>query len=101
MSCMPRKSEVYTWRVSPAMKASLEEAARNRKRSVARLLEQLVEEGLEAAGGDQESDANRQGHLHRLAAPFLGCIDGGDPRRSVRTRELVRARLKRQPAHVR
>lgn len=101
MSCMPRKSEVYTWRVSSEMKASLEEAARKRKRSVARLLEQIVEDGLEAAGGDHESDANLQVHLHRRAAPFLGCIDGGDPRRSVRTRELVRARLRRQPAHVR
>ena len=45
---MARKSEVYTWRVSSAMKASLEEAARNTNRSVARLLDEIVAERLDA-----------------------------------------------------
>ena len=43
---MPRKTEVYTWRVSSTMKASLEEAARNTNRSVAQLLDEIVAEHL-------------------------------------------------------
>jgi hypothetical protein len=39
---MARKSEVYTWRVSPSTKASLEEEARSSNRSVARLLDEIV-----------------------------------------------------------
>ena len=97
---MPRKTEVYTWRVSPAMKANLEEAARNKKRSVARLLDEIVAEGLDAAGQENEAEANSQRRLHARAARFLGCIAGGDRRRSERTREIVRARLKRRHARA-
>jgi hypothetical protein len=96
---MPRKSEVYTWRVSPAMKASLEEAARNSNRSVARLLDEIVAERLDTPGPLTESDNQRW--LHTRAARFLGCIAGDVARRSERARELVRARLKRRHARAR
>ena len=97
---MPRKTEVYTWRVSSAMKAGLEEAARSRKRSVAQLLDEIVSEGLGAAAQENEAEINNQRHLHARAARFLGCMTSGVARRSERTRELVRARLKRRHAHA-
>jgi hypothetical protein len=46
---MPRKTEIYTWRVSSAMKASLEEVARDTNRSIARLLDEIVAERLNAS----------------------------------------------------
>lgn len=96
---MSRKSEVYTWRVSSAMKANLEEAARSTNRSVARLLDEIVAERLDATGHVAESDDQRR--LHTRAARFLGCMTGDVTRRSERTRELVRARLKRRQARAR
>src|SRR5262245_40458016 len=91
---MARKSEVYTWRVSPALKASLEEAARAERRSVADLLDEIVGEHLQGRGaGEREQD--RQRRLHRQAALFAGRISGGDPRRAERSSELVRSRLRR------
>jgi hypothetical protein len=98
---MSRKTEVYTWRVSSAMKTSLEEAARSTNRSVAQLLDEIVAERLSATGLAAESEVDRQRRLHARAARFLGCMAGDVPRRSERTRDLVRARLKRRRAHAR
>ena len=97
---MSRKSEVYTWRVSPAMKASLEEAARSTNQSVAQLLEEIVGGHLNSGVRAGESDADQQRRLHAQAARFSGCMASGVARRSERTRELVRARLKRRRAHA-
>lgn len=96
---MSRKSEVYTWRVSSETKAHLEEAARSTNRSVAQLLDEIVAEHLSSANGESEIDQQRR--LHSRAARLLGSIVGGVPRRSERTRELVRARLKRRRARAR
>lgn len=96
---MPRKTEVYTWRVSSEMKASLEEAARSSNRSVASLLDEIVAERLDGTG--QTSEAENQRRLHARAARFMGCIAGDDARRSERVRELVRARLKRRHSRAR
>ena len=98
---MARKTEVYTWRVSSATKASLEEAARDTNRSVASLLDEIVAERLDATRQTSEAEVDNQRRLHTRAARFLGCIAGGDARRSERTRELVRARLKRRHARAR
>ena len=90
---MAAKTEVYTWRVSAALKSRLENAAHVRRRSVAELLDELVAESLDTAERNA-SDDDRQRRLHSQARPFLGCISGGPVRRSERVRELVRARLK-------
>lgn len=90
---MPRKTEVYTWRVSSSTKASLEEAARETNRSVAQLLDEIVAEHLGGSDHATESEIDRQRRLHARAARFLGCLSSGVARRSERTRELVRARL--------
>lgn len=57
-------TRVYTWRVSSAMKASLEEAARNTNRSVAKLLDEIVAERLDAAGRTSEAEMDKQRRLH-------------------------------------
>jgi hypothetical protein len=91
---MGRKSEVYTWRVSPALKADLEEAARAANRSVAQLLDEIVADHLSSTTDTGRSESAHQRRLHDRASRFAGCIAGGVPRRSGRVRELVRARLK-------
>ena len=93
---MPGKTEIYTWRVSPTVKSRLEEAARVRRQSVARLLDELVTQGLDNASSEGDTHEVEQHRLHAQARRFLGCISGGHARRSERVRELVRARLKRR-----
>jgi hypothetical protein len=98
---MSRKSEVYTWRVSSAMKASLEETARTTHRSVARLLDEIVAAGLEAAGQTGEPEMTRQRRLHVRAARFAGRFSGTDADRSETAKVRVRARLREHRARVR
>lgn len=97
---MPRKTEVYTWRVSSSTKASLEEVARKTNCSVARLLDEMVAERLTASSHAGGSEIEHQRRLHALTARFLGSLSGGAARRSERARELVRARLKRRYPHA-
>ncbi len=92
---MPRKSEVYTWRVSPSMKASLEEAARNTSRSVAKLLDEIVAERLDAIGHEGEAEMDNQRRLHARAAGFAGSFSGRAPLRSENAKVQHRARLTR------
>lgn len=91
---MARKTEVYSWRVSPALKTSLEEAARRQRLSVARLLDEIVEGHL-ASGEADGSDADQQRRLHERAARFAGCIAGRQTNRAANVRQLVQARLRR------
>jgi hypothetical protein len=90
---MARKTEVYTWRVSRALKTGLEEAARSEDLTVAQLLDEIVTEHLRSGSRRGRGEDDRQRRLHGLAAGFAGCIAGRDPRRAERVRELVRARL--------
>lgn len=95
---MSRKSEVYTWRVSPETKAHLEEAARSTNRSVAQLLDEIVTEHLGSGDHAGGSEIEQQRRLHSRAGRLLGSLSGAIARRSERTRELVRTRLKRRYA---
>jgi predicted transcriptional regulator len=92
-----KKSEIYSWRVSTDTKAALERVARGQGRSVAQLLEQAVQSWLEATPADS-GDAEAQRRLQQSAAKWLGKLRGGDPSRSERARENLRARLKKQRA---
>ena len=90
---MSRKSEVYTWRVSPTVKAALEEAARREGRTVSQVLDEIVAQKLEAVKADP-GETDEQRRLHELAGTFAGCLSGSDPRRAAQARERVRARLR-------
>jgi hypothetical protein len=93
---MAGKSAVYAWRVSPALKRSLEEAARSEKRSVAGLLDAIVTEHLQRAAGRDLSEVDRQRALHASAARFAGAIAGRRPDRAEKAREIIRARIRRR-----
>lgn len=97
---MPPKSEIYTWRLSAALKAALEEAARDRKRSVADLLDEIVATYLSAPAAGTTDRENQQ-RLHARAARFAGALRGDDATRSQTVRARVRARLTRRVRHVR
>ena len=87
------KTEVYSWRLSPDMKAALEEAAREEKENVSKLLERIVKKWLReprSGGGDDGADQRR---LHQAARCAIGQIRGGKPSRSENIRLDVRARL--------
>ena len=74
------------------MKASLEEAARVTNRSVARLLDEIVAEHLDA-GQPSEAEMDKQHRLHAKAARFAGRFSGTNPARGERAKVLVRLRL--------
>ena len=92
---MARKTEVYTWRVSRALKVSLEEVARAERRTVAQLLDEIVAEHLQVRGRSGRGEAERQRRLHAQGARFAGRLWGRDPDRASRARDIVRARLRR------
>ena len=89
------RSEVYSWRLTPALKGALEEVAREERKSVGRLLEELAEERLASAGRSPEGGAREQERLRVRALRYVGSIRGGDPRRAKQARERVRERLAR------
>jgi hypothetical protein len=91
---MSRRSEVYSWRVSPALKTSLEESARRERRPVSRLLEEIVQ-GYLARRSEPGHDVAVQQRLHARVARFAGCIAGNQRRRAENARALVRSRLRR------
>jgi hypothetical protein len=92
---MAKKTAVYAWRVSQALKRSLEETARSERRSVAGLLDEIVTEHLRKAAGRRGFDVERQRLRQARAARFAGRIAGNRRDRAEKARALVRARLRR------
>lgn len=75
------KTEVYSWRITPELKAELETAARLEKTNVGALLSRIAEGWLEKRRADHEKE---QGRLHaRLAAAVEAVSD--DPKYSSDT----------------
>jgi hypothetical protein len=68
------KSEVYSWRLSPALKTQLEAAAREEKTSVALLLERMARDWLDA---HMPNDAEEQRRLHARARAAIGTVSIG------------------------
>ena len=89
------KTEVYSWRVSPALKAALEEAARIEKTSVARLLDRIVEEWLPTFYGGSDS-AEEQRRLHAGAEACIGKLEGGAPDLAQDASRRVREELEKR-----
>lgn len=89
MSCMA-KSEVYSWRLTPELKSTLEALARAQGQSLAELLEEIAQERIARGPESGESEQARQARLHASAMRFAGSISGGDPDRAANARDLVR-----------
>ena len=92
MQCMP-KTEVYSWRLSPVLKAELEEAAKAESKNLASLLEEITEDWLAHQKARSNSEDDSQKSIREAAMRFVGAIQGDDPSRSENVRSAVRARL--------
>lgn len=86
------KTEVYSLRLSPNLKADLERAARRRKMRMSTVLETAAREWLERNAADFQDD-EEQKRLHAAAERCFGSISSGNPRGSELVRETVRKRL--------
>lgn len=91
------KTEVYSWRLDPELKGSLEHAARSRGRSVAGLLDEIVRSWLEQDAETQD-DEELQKRLHAQARKSFGTLQHGDELLAQQARERVRRKLQEQHA---
>jgi len=89
------KSEVYSLRLSPALKADLQRAARRRKIPISDVLETAAREWLQRNAVDFADD-EEQKRLHASAEQCFGTISSGNPRRSENVSELVRESLEKK-----
>lgn len=89
-----KKSEVYSWRLSPQMKAAIEERARAEGTTMAKLLDRIVGDWLgERTTVEEEAEQRR---LHAAAARTIGTIRGGDPHLAEQASERVKEILRRK-----
>lgn len=92
------KSEVYSWRVTADLKAALEDAAREERTSVGKLLGRMARQWLhDRAAGASESEVVQR-RIRALSARFVGSLAGGHPRRAEGARREVRERLAKRRA---
>ena len=85
------KTQVYSWRVSAALKSELERAARLRRTSLSGVLEQAARAWLAQNSAELAEDAETQRKLHAAIEPYIGCVKGlGGPYTAERVREAVR-----------
>lgn len=91
-----QKSEVYSWRISPRLKAELEEAARTEKKSLAELLEQISTEWLQSCRYQREDEEQKQQRLHEAAMKFIGTSPSGRSDRAESARSEVKTRIARR-----
>ena len=85
------KSEVYSWRLTPALKGELEAAARAEKTNVSALLERLLREWLVTRRPSDEEDAEQQRRLRERLMKAVGAIsaDLGGSATNERVREVM------------
>ena len=88
------KSEVYSWRLTPDMKARLESEARRSGKSLAEVLEQISADWLDARAGSY--DDKMEAAMRKRIMATVGKIRGGDPQRASRSKELVREIIRRK-----
>jgi hypothetical protein len=89
------KTAVYSWRVSPEVKAALEHAARRENGSVSTLLDRIVQQWLRD-GRRGTGEEPEQARLHAAAEQVIGTIRGGNRRRAEQARDTLRKRLRRR-----
>ena len=86
------KTEVYSWRLDPELKSSLEHSARSRGSSLAGLLEDIVRSWLEREARTEDDD-ELQRRLHAQARESCGTLQGGDPHLAEEASERVKRKL--------
>jgi hypothetical protein len=88
------KTEVYSWRLSPALKAALEDVARARGMSLSALLERAARDWLLGnAPDDRDAEEER---ARARAMRFVGKLSGATPDRAADAPRRIRARLRRR-----
>jgi hypothetical protein len=87
------KTEVYSWRLDPDLKQRLEHAARAEKTSIGGLLDRIARDWLGRQRSDEDDEA-MQRRLRVEAARWIGSIQGNDPTRAERAKEIVRKRIR-------
>jgi hypothetical protein len=87
------KTEVYSWRISAARKAELEDEARRQGTSLAELLEQITSTWLQQRRAGRNGEEAEQVALRKRVMATVGTIRTADPALSSRVREIVRGRL--------
>ncbi len=89
-----KQSEVFSWRLSPKLRHSLEQEASARGTTLSDLLRHIAEAWLSSRDqGEGAKISEVQQRLYEAAAPFLGSLDGGDPHRAEEASERLRAKL--------
>ena len=89
-----KKTEVYSWRLTPAVKTTLESAARREGTSVSNLLDRITRQWIDSTAGNVDESAE-QARLHAAVRKILGSISGTDSKRSERAKAAIRKRLHR------
>jgi hypothetical protein len=95
---MSAKSEIYSWRLSPRLKADLEEAARAEDKSLAALLEQIAREWLARSKIQGADEEELQRRLREAAMKAVGAVHGSNPGRAANAASEVRKRLAQRHA---
>ena len=85
------KTDVYSWRLTAAKKAALENRARQEGASLSQLLDRITQEWMEAR--NNEIDPVEQRRLHAAVHKTLGVISGKNPVRAEQSRAAIRKRL--------
>jgi len=89
------KTEVYSWRLPPGLKADLERVARVRKIRISTVLDMAVREWL-AKNAREFAGDEEQKRLHAAAERCIGVIAGKNPRRAETAAATIRKSLRRQ-----
>jgi len=89
-----RKSEVYSWRLTPGLKAELEERAREEGVGLATLLERISRDWLRAKAAASSEDEREQARIKAAAMRAIGTLRSGDPELAEKARERVQERLR-------
>ncbi len=89
------KTEVYTWRLSPALKTSLEHEARRRKISMSAALDLAAREWLDKGSAAHDGD-EEQLRLKEAASRLLGTLASGNRRRAETASQTLRQRLRKR-----
>ncbi len=91
------KTEVYSWRVDPAMKMDLEGEARRQKISFAELLDRMARQYLEELRRDDDAE---QARIRKEVMKYAGSISA-EPDFSQNVSAKIRAMLKERHARKR